>query len=176
MTSLLIIIIVLMNVFYHLPSIFFKVMNCPAGFIGSYCENRCSFPRFGYGCQQVCLCSRKQCNSTTGCQLKQIGKISCGMEFTNQYVNWFTIVYFYYFFFYFIYIYNIGISISIGFHSVNKCFIFHTYFSGTWHEQAYLSKILYLKNSHQVCSYLEFHSYWKTNRNSYRFSHIFLLH
>ena len=56
-------------------------MNCSAGYIGSHCENRCSFPSFGYGCQQVCLCSRKQCHFTTGCQFKQMGKFVCGVEF-----------------------------------------------------------------------------------------------
>ena len=80
-TSCLIIIIVLINVLRLLPSIFFEVINCPDGFKGSYCENQCSFPRFGYGCQQVCLCSRKHCHFITGCQFKQIGKFSCGVEF-----------------------------------------------------------------------------------------------
>nr|XP_022290389.1 uncharacterized protein LOC111102026 [Crassostrea virginica] len=44
--------------------------HCPNGYVGKYCETRCSFPKYGYGCQQICLCSKLSCHFATGCHLK----------------------------------------------------------------------------------------------------------
>lgn len=41
--------------------------DCQGGFIGQNYETACSFPTYGFGCQTVCLCSRRNCNFSTGC-------------------------------------------------------------------------------------------------------------
>ena len=45
--------------------IFFK--GCPSGYFGDFCEESCPFPKYGPGCQKVCLCSKQRCNVSTGC-------------------------------------------------------------------------------------------------------------
>nr|XP_022286651.1 uncharacterized protein LOC111099602 isoform X2 [Crassostrea virginica] len=45
--------------------------NCFKGYYGEYCGKQCSFPKFGYGCQQTCLCTKSRCHFSTGCDFKQ---------------------------------------------------------------------------------------------------------
>ena len=52
----------------------FLVDGCPTGYTGKYCETACSFPRYGYGCQRFCLCSKHLCDVSIGCLSNQIGK------------------------------------------------------------------------------------------------------
>ena len=52
----------------------FLVDGCPTGYTGKYCETACSFPRYGYGCQHFCLCSKHLCDVSIGCLSNQIGK------------------------------------------------------------------------------------------------------
>lgn len=47
------------------------VSRCPNGFRGSYCELKCSFPFFGQGCVQRCLCAEEDCHYSTGCNKKR---------------------------------------------------------------------------------------------------------
>lgn len=47
------------------------VPHCPAGFIGSYCESKCSYPFFGQDCQKKCQCPEKVCLYSTGCPRKR---------------------------------------------------------------------------------------------------------
>lgn len=54
---------------------YFTAANCLDGYHGKYCEKQCSFPKFGFGCQQRCLCTRSKCHFSTGCHFEQNGKI-----------------------------------------------------------------------------------------------------
>ena len=54
---------------------FISAANCPYGYIGKYCEKQCSFPKYGYGCQRSCFCTKSQCHFATGCKFKQNGKL-----------------------------------------------------------------------------------------------------
>lgn len=47
---------------------------CPAGFTGKYCNEKCKFPKYGYGCQQQCLCPKMRCRTVKGCQNIKPGK------------------------------------------------------------------------------------------------------
>ena len=54
---------------------YFTAAKCLDGYYGKYCENQCSFPKFGSGCQQSCLCTKSKCHFSTGCHFGQNGKI-----------------------------------------------------------------------------------------------------
>uniref|UniRef100_A0A8W8MHA8 Uncharacterized protein n=1 Tax=Magallana gigas TaxID=29159 RepID=A0A8W8MHA8_MAGGI len=41
--------------------------GCPVCFTGTYCDKLCTYPQFGIGCQQSCICSKRRCNVFTGC-------------------------------------------------------------------------------------------------------------
>lgn len=47
--------------------------NCPVGFTGKYCGKQCFYPHYGIGCQQTCVCSKRLCNVSTGCQFIKTG-------------------------------------------------------------------------------------------------------
>lgn len=49
------------------------VDRCPDGFIGKNCDKQCSYPEYGIGCQQSCMCSKQRCNVFTGCPFTKTG-------------------------------------------------------------------------------------------------------
>lgn len=49
------------------------VDRCPVGFTGKYCDKQCSYPEYGSGCQQSCICSKQRCNVFTGCPFTKTG-------------------------------------------------------------------------------------------------------
>lgn len=53
----------------------FTADSCPDGYYGEYRNKKCSFPTFGYSCQQTCLCSKSRCHFSTGCHIEQNGKL-----------------------------------------------------------------------------------------------------
>lgn len=46
--------------------------NCSVGFMGKYCKEMCRFPKYGYGCQQNCLCPQSYCHFEEGCIRKKL--------------------------------------------------------------------------------------------------------
>lgn len=49
------------------------VDECRVGFTGEYCDKQCSYPQYGIGCKQSCICSKQRCNVFTGCPLIKTG-------------------------------------------------------------------------------------------------------
>ena len=43
------------------------VAQCPDGYTGKLCTKTCAYPFYGQACQKRCLCSKKRCNSASGC-------------------------------------------------------------------------------------------------------------
>lgn len=52
----------------------FFAVNCQPGFQGEYCETRCIYPEYGYGCLQRCTCPKGLCHFSTGCTPREHGK------------------------------------------------------------------------------------------------------
>ena len=46
--------------------------GCPSGYFGDFCQESWSFPKYGPGCQKVCLCSKQRCNVSSGYIKKEI--------------------------------------------------------------------------------------------------------
>ncbi|XP_022287751.1 uncharacterized protein LOC111100313 [Crassostrea virginica] len=44
-----------------------KCEKCKPGNIGSNCSEKCPYPTYGDGCQQICYCSAEACDFVTGC-------------------------------------------------------------------------------------------------------------
>ena len=45
----------------------FYFSECPIGYIGLRCSQRCPTTKYGRFCSSTCTCSAEQCNSITGC-------------------------------------------------------------------------------------------------------------
>ncbi|XP_062602583.1 multiple epidermal growth factor-like domains protein 11 [Saccostrea cucullata] len=41
--------------------------DCPAGYFGDFCEEKCRFPSYGKNCQLICDCGGKLCHVVKGC-------------------------------------------------------------------------------------------------------------
>lgn len=42
-------------------------LDCPSGYLGPFCRDRCRYPNYGIECQYECLCEEQYCNHVTGC-------------------------------------------------------------------------------------------------------------
>ena len=54
--------------------VLFVAEKSAVGHTGIHCKQPCSYPFYGSGCQQVCLCPTKRCDISTGCQSLQNSK------------------------------------------------------------------------------------------------------
>ena len=45
----------------------FYFSECPIGYIGLRCSQRCPTPKYGRLCLSTCSCPAEQCNAITGC-------------------------------------------------------------------------------------------------------------
>lgn len=41
--------------------------DCPEGFEGENCSNKCRYPRYGRYCSKTCHCSEQKCHHVNGC-------------------------------------------------------------------------------------------------------------
>ena len=61
----------------------FVAEKCSVGYTGIYCQKQCPYPRYGDGCQQVCLCSKERCSVFTGCQFESNSKFLSSLRSTR---------------------------------------------------------------------------------------------
>ena len=55
------------NLKTFLLKVSFYFSECPIGYIGLRCSQRCPTPKYGRFCLSTCSCSTEQCNAITGC-------------------------------------------------------------------------------------------------------------
>ncbi|XP_062609611.1 uncharacterized protein LOC134271427, partial [Saccostrea cucullata] len=53
-----------------------------SGYFGRNCTSRCSYPKFGKKCRQICNCSQSDCNPEHGCRMLSE---DCDLGFTGSY-------------------------------------------------------------------------------------------
>lgn len=63
------------NYWLHCIDIIVLAAVCPTGFTGTYCDDQCKYPNYGYGCQQQCLCPKMRCNFVNGCSKRKPSEI-----------------------------------------------------------------------------------------------------
>ncbi|XP_056014894.1 multiple epidermal growth factor-like domains protein 6 [Ostrea edulis] len=44
-------------------------VDCPHGYVGMNCTERCRYPYFGKRCHDVCKCNEETCDHAIGCPL-----------------------------------------------------------------------------------------------------------
>lgn len=54
---------------------FFDNIDCLPGYIGMNCSSKCPFPTYGIKCQEICNCSKEQCDVATGCNTVTTGNV-----------------------------------------------------------------------------------------------------
>nr|XP_011442435.2 uncharacterized protein LOC105338848 isoform X1 [Crassostrea gigas] len=52
---------------YEWDEILGNCTRCKPGIYGINCNRTCTYPHFGYGCQQICNCSKEVCDFAKGC-------------------------------------------------------------------------------------------------------------
>lgn len=52
-------------------------VDCPSGYYGPFCSEKCRYPNYGIKCQSECLCEEQHCNHITGCltQSNEIARV-----------------------------------------------------------------------------------------------------
>lgn len=53
--------------FDHVNMFLISFLDCPSGYLGPFCSDRCRYPNYGIECQSECLCEEQHCNHVTGC-------------------------------------------------------------------------------------------------------------
>lgn len=61
--------------------------NCPPGYLGRNCAERCRYPSYGIDCQGLCGCEEKLCDVATGCISPADGTLELIICFTCKPVS-----------------------------------------------------------------------------------------
>lgn len=55
------------------------VTECISGYTGPNCTLKCPYPTYGDNCQQICDCSKDECDFSSGCNSLTTGNVSLYM-------------------------------------------------------------------------------------------------